>query len=404
MPDALFTPLALEHITLPNRLVRSATYEGLGDPDGAPLPGLTDMYLELARGGVGAIITGFVFTEKQGRAMHPGQCGMESDARIPQWREVIVPVLEQHPDTRLIMQLAHAGRQTLSRVTGQPVVGASARKCGYFRQAVAGMDGDAVQKAVYGFGAAAQRAKQVGFHGVQVHGAHGYLVHQFLSPWTNTRGDEWGDRPLFLEQVVREIKGRCGADFPVLLKLSWADDRGLTLDETIATVRRVQALGIDVVELSYGTMEYALNIMRGACPVDLVLEVNPLFNRIPRLLRRMWKFLFLKGYLRHLLPFHENYNLEAAVTVKQATGARVITAGGLRRAGAMRECVERHGLDGVALCRPLLREPDLPAGLAAGSFKKSKCTNCNLCTIHCDAPGPTYCHARRTSHGSSQDV
>ena len=395
MADVLFSPLPLRNITLPNRLLRSATYEGCGDPQGVPQAGLTDMYLELAQGGVGAIVTGFVFTEWQGRAMHPGQCGIDDDAKIAPWRKVIAPVLEQHPETKLFMQIAHTGRQTVKRVTGMPVVGATSRKCSYFRQPVTELDDAAITKIANGFGDAAQRAKDAGFHGVQVHAAHGYLIHQFLSPWTNTRKDRWADRLLFLEEVVRAVQDRCGSGYPILVKLSGSDDRGLTLEDTRATVRRLEALGVDAVEISYGTMEYALNIIRGACPVDLVLEVNPLFNRIPRLLRTMWKWCFKESYLRKFLAFQENYNREAAVDLKRDTVLPVITVGGLRTAEAIRESVDRYGLDAVALCRPLLREPDLPMLLQAGEFGKSRCTNCNLCTIHCDGPGPTYCHTRK---------
>lgn len=404
MADVLFTPLRLRNVTLPNRLVRSATYEGWGDPQGVPRAGLTDMYLELARGGVGTIVSGFVFTEWQGRAMHPGQCGMDDDAKVEPWRKVIGPVLERHPETRLFMQIAHTGRQTLRRVTGLPVVGASPRKCTYFRQRVSELDAAAIARIASGFGDAALRAKEAGFHGVQVHAAHGYLIHQFLSPWTNTRKDRWADRPLFLEEVVRAVQERCGPDYPVLVKLSCADDRGLTLADTRSIVRRLEALGVDAVEISYGTMEYALNIIRGACPVDVVLEVNPLFNRIPRLLRVLWKLCLKESYLRNFLAFQENYNRDAAVTIKRDTRLPVITVGGLRTAKAIRESVERYGLDAVALCRPLLCEPDLPNRLQAGEFVKSRCTNCNLCTIHCDGPEPTFCRTRKERHGRAEDV
>ena len=139
-------------------------------------------------------------------------------------------------------------------------------------------------------------------------------------------------------------------------------------------------------------MEYALNIIRGECPVDTVLEVNPLFNRVPVPLRQLWKFCFKGRYIRKFKPFTPNYNREAAAYIKRETGMTVITVGGLRTARDMVESVATYGLDGVALCRPLIKEPDIPVRLRRGEFEQSLCTNCNLCTIHCDDHGATRCY------------
>ncbi len=404
MSDILFSPLELRNITLANRLIRSATYEGQGSLQGEPKIGLRDMYQELSRGGVGTIITGFVYTSQQGRAMQQRQCGIDNDSMIEPWHKVIAPVLERYPETKLFMQIAHAGRQTLRNVTGMPVVGVSSRKCSYFRQAVTRLKGEFIQLIIAEFGEAALRAKKAGFHGVQIHAAHGYLIHQFLSPWTNNRDDQWGDPPAFLENVVIAIKERCGSDYPILVKLSSADDRGLTLESTVETTKRLATLAVDAVEVSYGTMEYALNIIRGACPVDLILDINPLFNHTPHFLRSLWKLCFMKSYLKRFLAFQENYNREAAMHIKKATGIPVITVGGLRTRESMVDSIARLGLDAVALCRPFLREPDLPQKIKDGRFKRSKCTNCNLCTIYCDSPEETYCHIRKRLYEKVQDI
>ena len=129
--DILFSPLKLRNIALKNRFVRSATHEGWGDPNGVPRYELSDLYSELASGGAGTLITGFVFTSQAGRAMQPGQCGIDTDDKITHWQRITERVRAAASDVRLIMQLAHAGRQTLQRVTGRPVVGVSPRKCTY---------------------------------------------------------------------------------------------------------------------------------------------------------------------------------------------------------------------------------------------------------------------------------
>jgi 2,4-dienoyl-CoA reductase-like NADH-dependent reductase (Old Yellow Enzyme family) len=397
----LFTPLPLRNIVLKNRIVRSATYEGLGKPDGSPRPELATLYHRLAEGGAGTLITGFVFISQAGRAMQPGQCGIDSEAKAAAWSKVVDPVKRDFPETALFMQLAHAGRQTRSAVTGLPAVGVSNRRCSYFRQRVHVLSSDEIETIVDEFAAAAQRAQAAGFDGVQLHAAHGYLIHQFLSPWTNTRRDRWGDPACFLEATIHAVKATCGNDFPILLKLSAADDNtpGIRLENTVRTVRRIAPLGIDAVEISYGTMEYALNIIRGDSPVDLALEVNPLFTRIPRPFRVLWRRFRASAYTRHLIPFTLGYNLDAAAQIKAKTGVPVFTVGGFRAADAMTAAIADDRTDAVSLCRPLIIDPDWPRKIEQDVTARSTCTNCNRCTIYCDAPEPIRCRciAKETS-------
>jgi len=395
--DILFTPIELRNVTLPNRFIRAATYEGWGEPDGMPRAELGDLYIELARGGSGTLITGFVFTSQAGRAMQPAQCGIDTDDKTARWQEIADRVHGAAPDVKLIMQLAHAGRQTRRQTTGLPVAGVSSRRCTYFRQRVKVLDDATIRAIIREFGEAAYRAKEAGLDGVEVHAAHGYLVHQFLSPWTNVRTDRWGDPRLFLEEVIGAIRARCGDRFPLLVKLSAADDTrpGLRIDDAVATVKRLEELDVDAVEISYGTMEYALNIIRGAVPVDTVFEVNPLFSGRSRFVMKLWKTVFLESYLRKFIPFSENYNVTAAEEIKTETRLPVIPVGGIRSVDGMVACVTKHGLDAVSLCRPLIREPDLPSRILRGTSDRSQCTNCNLCTVHCDSRHPLRCYQER---------
>lgn len=393
----LFSPLELGRCSLPNRLVRSATYEGMADVDGFPLPSLGTLYKRLAHGGVGTIITGFCSVSREGRAMHPGQGSIADDSCIAPWKHVVEAVKQNNPQTRLIMQIAHAGRQTLERVTQRPVMGAGLKRCTYFRQKTRRMDESAVLGAIADFAMAAGRARLAGFDGVQIHAAHGYLIHQFLSPYTNTRKDRYGDRGRFLEEVLAAVRSVCGAEYPLLLKVSWADDRGLTPDDVASALLRV-ADDVDAVEVSYGSMEYALNIIRGDCPIDDLLAINPLFSGIPGPLKALWKRVAYPWKRRAFKQFTPCYNLPGARLLREALPVPVIPVGGIHTLDDMRSCLEQ-GFPALALCRPFIAEPGFPNLLRQGKWQGSSCTACNLCAIYCDSREPLRCR-----HGDIHNI
>lgn len=393
----LAEPLALRRMSLPNRIIRSATYEGMADEDGRPTAALGGLYEALLTGAVGTLITGFTSISREGRAMQPRQCALDSMECAGPWSEILAPLRRAHPEARLIAQLAHAGRQTHSSVTGRPVVGAGRRACSFFRERPRELTTDEVAERAGQFGRAAAVVRAAGFDAVQIHAAHGYLVHQFLSPWTNRRRDKWGAPNAFLLAILEAVRRHAGGDFPVWVKLSWSEDRtpGIDLRATAATVRALDEAGIDAVEISYGSMEWAINIFRGACPIEVAMRVNPLLARIPRWVRALWLATAGRSHLRRLRPFEENYNARAAAELQRGAGLAVIPVGGIRSAAGIAQCLGELGLPAVALCRPLIRDPHFPRHLLAGEVETSGCTNCNLCAVHCDSQNPLRCYHRQ---------
>ncbi|MCD4658376.1 MAG: NADH:flavin oxidoreductase [Planctomycetes bacterium] len=389
--NILFSPLIMKNITLLNRFIRSATYEGLGDKNGNPKKELCELYSDLARNNVGTIITGFCYISRNGRAMHPAQCGIDTDNKIKHWSDIVSQVKKSYPMIKLFMQIAHTGRQTLRCVTKQEVVGASRKKCAYFKQKVRPLSNQEIISIISDFANAALRAKYAGFDGVQIHAAHGYLIHQFLSPHTNSRKDIWSENSLILLKILESIKNKCGEIFPTIVKLSHSDDRGMTLNQTINTIKEIEHL-LDAVEISFGTMEYALNIIRGACPVETIFNVNPMFKKVPIIFRRIWEKLFMKKYLSKIISFEPNYNLKAAIQIRKQVNVPIITVGGIRDVISMVDIIEENKIDAVSLCRPFICEPDLVSKIKQNKWRKSRCINCNLCTIYCDSNNSLKCY------------
>ena len=386
----LFTPLKLKNITLPNRFIRSATYEGAGN-NTELITNLSKIYCTLAGSGVGTIITGFCYISQQGRAMQPKQSGIDHDKYTEQWKHLVEKVKKTNPKTKLFMQIAHSGRQTLNSITKERVVGASSKKCTYFKQKTKTLQTNEIEVIISQFANAALRAKQAGFDGIQIHAAHGYLIHQFLSHDTNQRKDKFSNRNLLILEILKAVKNKCGKTFPIFIKLSHSDDKKLTITQTIDTIKSIENY-IDATEISYGTMEFALNIFRGDFPIDAILKINPLINNKPKLLQWFWKKLYINTYKKRLKPFEKNYNLDASIKISQNTNTPIIPVGGIRTLQDMIEIIKNKKLAAISLCRPLICEPDLPQKIRKNNWLKSKCNNCNLCAIHCDSNNTLRCY------------
>jgi 2,4-dienoyl-CoA reductase-like NADH-dependent reductase (Old Yellow Enzyme family) len=395
----MFEPAAIGGVVLKNRIIRSATYEGRCNEAGFPDRSYRDLYVELARHGVGAMITGFAFIAAAGRAMQPRQAGIEDESKLAGFREVTRAV--HHYDSRIFMQLAHAGRQTSSLAAGGEVLGASRRRSRYFKARPRSLETEEVFHVVEQFAAAAARAQRAGFDGVQLHAAHGYLIHQFLSPAVNNRGDMFGIDPRwqlgtrFLELIIERTRQRCGSRFPILVKISGQDDvhNGISEARLAGLIRFLDSKAIDAIEISCGTMDRALNIFRGkSFPLEAILRCNPRYRREPGIRRFIWRTFAAPLVLAGTRPFTPTYNLRFAALARRHTAIPIISVGGFRTGREIESALETGKTDFVGLCRPLLCEPDFVERLEEGSASVSRCISCNLCAVLCDTRNPTRCH------------
>jgi 2,4-dienoyl-CoA reductase-like NADH-dependent reductase (Old Yellow Enzyme family) len=345
---ALFNPLTINGMTLRNRLIRSATWEGMCEPDGRSTGRLIDCYRTLAEGGVGLIITGYAFVSIEGKQL-PGTMGLHSDDFSEEMRELTKAVHEA--GGKVCIQLVHVGGQTDSKNAGQRPLAPSSVKVDQFPEQPDELFREEIARLVAAFADAARRARDYGFDAVQLHGAHGYLINQFLSPLTNRRTDEYGgpieNRCRFLLEVYRAVRQAVGNDFSVMIKLNGCDnlEGGLSAEDALYAAKALAAEGIDAIEVSGGTPASG--------------SQSPVRTKIDAIEQ-------------------EGYNLELAKGIKTAVGCPVFSVGGFRSLEVAQQAIA-DGLDGVALSRPLIWEPGLPQRWQSGDTARAKCISCNGC-------------------------
>lgn len=393
----VFEPASLCGMRLRNRIVRSATHEGLADERGAPTQALASLYRRLARGGAGLIITGEAAVMSNGKSAGHGSLMIHSDKLIPAYRRLVKAVHEL--DTPVVLQLQHCGRQTNSRATGERTVAPSPLHDRFYRDDVPReLPEDEIRLVIERFAQGAWRAREAGFDGVQLLAAHGYLLSQFLSRHTNHRNDRWGgtleNRFRILGEIIRLCRRRLGA-FPIMVKLNAFDGapRGMRLDESVRIAAMLEKAGCNAIEVSCGIFEDGLNTARGrSIPVDAAFAfLSPYkdFSPPKKLLFRALAPLLIR---RHR-PF-ENYNVPAAAAIKRAVSIPVMVVGGIKRLDDMEGILEGGAADFVSMARAFVIEPDIVKRLQSGAQRESRCLSCNYCSIGLMA-APLRCYYGR---------
>ena len=357
----LFETTTIKSMSLTNRFVRSATWEGMAEEDGSCPLKLTDLMVRLAKGGVGLIITSHAYVSRNGRA-RLRQLGIHSDELVPGLAAMAKAV--HNSGGKIAVQLAHAGCHADPNLTGQMPLGPSSMK-GEGMPNCLEMTGDDFRMVAEAFGKAAARAQEAGFDGVQIHAAHGYLLSEFLSPFYNRRNDQHGgsveNRARLLLEVAHNIRDKVGDRFPVMVKMNSEDfvTGGLTVEEMLEVASILESPCIDAIELSGGTMYSG----------DYV-PVRP--GRLDT-------------------ENMEVYYLKAARKFKERVRVPLMLVGGIR-SYAVAERIVREGItDYVSLSRPLIREPDLVNRWRSGDTGKAKCLSDNLCYEPAKAGEGLYC-------------
>jgi 2,4-dienoyl-CoA reductase-like NADH-dependent reductase (Old Yellow Enzyme family) len=324
----LFETSEINGMVLPNRFIRSATWDGLATDDGASTPQMVALLSNLAKGGVGLIITGHAYVHPHGQHQ-PWQLGIDREKLMPGLQSMADAIHENGGN--IVIQLGYGGaylsKSRLRNMTSQDI-----------------------RTLVTSYGKAAERAKRAGFDGIQIFAAHGFFLSQMLCPRYNDRTDEYGgdirNRARILLQVTQEIRNIVGPDYPVLVKLNCRDfvENGLTLEESIQVGAMLGEKGIDAIELSGGLLNNP-NLMKAG--IHIIEE--------------------------------EAYFQDDAKAFKKTIDVPLILVGGIRSYQTAERLINEGTADYISMCRPFISETDLINRWKAGDHNKSACISCNHC-------------------------
>lgn len=360
----VFEPGRIKTMRLPNRFVRSATYDGLSDASGAVTDRQIELISALAQGGVGLIVSAIMYVHPSGQV----SAFMNSIADGADMGGLKKLVRAAHSGgAKNAVQLYHGGREARFVKTRKqlPLAPSVVADDPYYRGGYREMTADEIATVIDAFGQAAQRAREVGFDALQIHGAHGYLFSQFLSPFTNRRNDCWGgsleNRLRLHRDVFAAMRKQTGEDYPLLIKLGVEDgfEGGLSLAEGVKAAKMLAETGYDALEISSGVRGNAY-------------EGTEYKTRIQK-------------------PARQGYFLTWAREIKKRVGVPVIAVGGFRSMGMMEGAIAKGEADFVSLCRPLIAEPDIINHWRRDPEKKPKCVSCNKCLEELHRGAPLRC-------------
>lgn len=365
---SLFEPCQINGMQLKNRFVRSATWEGMATETGACTDRLIHLMVNLARGGVGLLITSHAYVRPDGQA-GPWQLGIYQDDLVEGLARMTHAVHEA--GGKVVLQIAHAGMFASAKIIGTSPLAFSEVE-GYGRAPRKVLTLEDFTALTRAFAEAAKRAVRAGFDGVQIHAAHGYLLSQSLSPAWNKRTDAYGgsveNRARLLLEVTVAIRKAVGKAFPLLIKMNGQDfvEGGLTLEDSLQIARMVEDAGVDAIELSGGTLVSGKDSPSRAGITSEEREA------------------YFQGEAR---AFKEN------------VGIPVILVGGNRSLGVAERLVKEGLADFISMSRPLIREPDLIGRWAAGDVRPATCLSDNLCFGPGMAGEGIYCVVEKKQEG-----
>jgi 2,4-dienoyl-CoA reductase-like NADH-dependent reductase (Old Yellow Enzyme family)/thioredoxin reductase len=345
----LFISFQIGNLEIKNRIVMPPMATHFAGEDGAVNDRHIAYYLTRVRGGVGYVTFEHTGVLKQGRAF-PNMALIDDDQQIPSFKKLVNAIHQE--GGKIVIQVNHAGRQTSSTFTGSPIVAPSAIPCPVHKEIPQPLSYEEIQKIIEAFGEAARRVQAAGADGVEIHMAHGYLINQFLSPFSNQRRDDFGGnrerRMRMAIEVLKAVRNKVGPDFTILCRLS-ADEYvegGLKLEDTKEVARALERNGADALHIS-------------AC-------------------------IAASGYLIHP-PYYteEGVFVHLAQGIKSVVNIPVIAVGRIRTPELANKILKEGKADLVSMGRALIADPYLPIKAFQGRIDEiTPCISCNRCILN----------------------
>jgi 2,4-dienoyl-CoA reductase-like NADH-dependent reductase (Old Yellow Enzyme family) len=340
---SLFDTLKINGLEIGNRFIRSATMDSMAE-NGMVSDAELKLYEDLGKGEIGLIMSHGLYPTQEGKAS-PGQLSVHTDEAIPSLTKLVQKVHKN--GGKIAAQILHGGWLCNPRVTGVPPVGPSAITNPQSGVQVRELSSDEIYELVDSYKQASRRIIESGFDGIQLHGAHSWLLSVFLSPVTNKRDDEWGGnnekRATLVKRICEGIREVAGKNYPVMVKLGIKDyhPEGKSIKEGIEQAKILENSGVDSIEVSEGLEEDFFHHIRAEA-------TSP-------------------------------YYVEECRQVKKALSIPVMLVGGVRTLYDMKKIIDDGVADAVSMCRPFIMDPYLVKNIRAASSDGSKCTSCNKC-------------------------
>ncbi len=349
----LFETSNIKKLQLKNRFFRASTWEALATEEGRMTPELFALHEKLAQGGVGSILTGYAFVTKEEQP-NPRMLGIYDDSFIAMYKELTAMCATY--DTKIFLQVAYGGSMSYLNPPSAKIFAPSAKAneaTGIMPTAMTKEDIEYLKKA---FVQACCRAEKAGFHGVQIHSAHGYLLSHFLSPDYNLREDEYGgcleNRVRFLREIIEDVKKAVHEDFVVMTKINSEDftEKGLTQEDSLHAIKILEQAGLDGVEVSGGNLSS-----------KHVLQENLGCSR------------------KKVTAQSQSYFASFAKKLVKEVRIPVIVTGGHINCQHLETLHTEHGIEYFGLSRPLIAEPDLIHTWEKNPDAKPRCISCGKC-------------------------
>ncbi len=374
MENKLFTPAKIGPVELRNRTIRSAAFEGMGRDNG-PTPMLRDYHISVAKGGVGMTTLAYAGINRS---------ALSFKTQLWLRQEIVAPLREitdgiHEAGAKASIQIGHCGNMTHRSTAGCIPVGASTGFNLYSPTFCRRLHKDELKQMAKDFGTAVNTARDAGFDCVEVHAGHGYLISQFLSPYTNRRRDEFGgsleNRMTFMKMCLEEVMKSAGSDMGVLVKTNMRDGfkGGLEIDDCLAVAREIERCGVHAMVLSGGFVSKApMYVMRGRMPVYSMTHY----------MKQLWLRYGVRlagKYMIPSVPFRELYFLDDARRFREALDLPLVYVGGVISRANADEVLDREGFDFVQMGRALLNEPDFVNRMRNDDTHRCGCDHVNYC-------------------------